>query len=438
MRFSIPLAVLSFILGSLILASSAQRSADAPTGFDNKSNGLTDDTTHQADQVKFEEVEQLSDGLGPLYNAQSCRECHQSPVSGASSQVSELRVGHQGPDGHFRNPEIPIAHGAEVITGRSLVNDRAICPNGAFPDKEIQERVPETETIRTFRLSLNLLGDGFVEAVADQTLIDLAEQQCKSSHRKICGQVLKVPIVEAPGQMGVGRFGWKDQHASLLSFSGDAYLNEMGITNRLQPDEVTTLCNAASEPNDTPGPDGLSDIDHFARFIRATKAPARDSQVASSPVANKGEGLFAKIGCATCHVEIMTTAPAGTKINGGMFTVPVALGSVTFHPYGDFLMHDVGTGDGILQATREHYGHKVFEMMSGYLSKQDFESSRNKIRTAPLWGVRLRPRLMHDGESLTLRDAILRHRGEASHVSQQFEKLKRPDQEAIIEFLKSL
>ncbi len=438
MRFLIPLAVLSLILSGLILASSASRSTEAPTGFDNKSNGVADDPTHQADQTKFEEVEQLSDGLGPLYNAQSCRECHQSPVSGAASQVSELRIGHQGPEGHFRTPEIQIAHGAEVISGRSLVNDRAICPNAAVSNNEIQERVPETETIRTFRLSLNLLGDGFVEAIADQTLIDMAKQQCKSSHRKICGQVLLVPIVEAPGQMSVGRFGWKDQHASLLSFAGDAYLNEMGITNRLQPDEVTKLCNTASEPNDTPGPDGLSDIDHFARFIRATKAPARDSELASSPVAKKGEGLFDKIGCATCHVETLTTAPAGTKINGGTFTIPPALGSITFHPYGDFLVHDVGTGDGILQATREHYGNKVFQMMSGYLSKQDFESSRNKIRTAPLWGVRLRPRLMHDGASLTLQDAILRHRGEASHVSQQFEKLKREDQEAIIEFLKSL
>ena len=438
MRFLIPLAALSLILSGLILASSASRSTEAPTGFDNKSNGVADDATHQADQAKFEEVEQLSDGLGPLYNAQSCRECHQSPVSGAASQVSELRVGHQGPEGHFRNPDIPIAHGAEVISGRSLVNDRAICPNAAFPNTEIQERVPETETIRTFRLSVSLLGDGFVEALSDQTLIDLAERQCKSSHRKICGQVLQVPIVEAPGQMSVGRFGWKDQHASLLSFAGDAYLNEMGITNRLQPEEVTKLCNSAPEPNDTPGPDGLSDVDHFARFIRATKAPARDSQLAGSAVATKGNGLFEKIGCATCHVETLTTAPAGTKINGGTFTIPVALGSITFHPYGDFLMHNLDTGDGILQATREHYGNKVFQMMSGYLSKQDFESSRNKIRTAPLWGVRLRSRLMHDGSSLTLRDAILRHRGEAGHVSQQFEKLKREDQEAIIEFLKSL
>jgi CxxC motif-containing protein (DUF1111 family) len=318
------------------------------------------------------------------------------------------------------------------------VNDRAICPNAAFPDKEIQERVPDGESIRTLRLSLSLLGDGFVEAIADQTLIDLATQQCKSSHKKICGQVLFVPVVEAPGQMGVGRFGWKDQHASLLSFAGDAYLNEMGITNRLQPNEVTNLCNAASEPNDTPGPDGLSDIDHFARFIRATKAPARDTQLATSAAAQKGLALFDKVGCAACHVETLTTAPAGTKINGGTFTIPPALGSITLHPYGDFLMHDVGTGDGILQATREHYGHRVFQQMSGYLSKQDFESSRNKIRTAPLWGVRLRPRLMHDGASLTLLEAITRHSGEARHVIQQFEKLKKPEQEAVIEFLKSL
>jgi CxxC motif-containing protein (DUF1111 family) len=433
MRIFIAAVALSFAL-----VSAAIPVPDAPTGFDNKTNGMVDDATHQADQTTFEEVEQLSDGLGPLYNAQSCRECHQSPVSGAASQLTELRVGHQGPDGHFRNPDIPIAHGAEVISGRSLVNDRAICPNGAFPNKEIQERVPETETIRTLRISLSLLGDGFVEAVADQTFVDLSKQQCKSSHGKICGQVLYVPIVEAPGQMGVGRFGWKDQHASLLSFSGDAYLNEMGITNRLQPTEVTSLCNTVAEPNDKPGTDGLSDIDHFARFIRATKAPARDVELAGTAAARKGFALFDKIGCATCHVETLTTAPAGTKIDGGTFAIPAALGSVTFHPWSDFLMHDVGTGDGILQATREHYGQKVFDQMSGYLSKQNFESSRNKIRTAPLWGVRLRPRLMHDGTSLTLFDAITRHHDEAAHVIKEFEKLKRPDQDDIIAFLKSL
>jgi len=433
MKLFIGAAVLSFALVSI-----TSQFPEAPAGFDNKSNGMVDDVTHQADQVKFDEVEGLTDGLGPLYNAQSCRECHQNPTSGGPSQITELRVGHLGPDGRFRNPEIPIAHGAETITGRSLVNLRAICPNGAFPSTEIQERVPDTESIRTTRISLNLLGDGFIEAVADQTLIDLSRDQCKASHGKICGQVLYVPIVEAPGHTGVGRFGWKDQQASLLSFSGDAYLNEMGITNRLFPDEVTTLCNTASEPNDRPGPDGLADIDRFARFMRATKAPARDAQLAETPQAKKGSDLFDKIGCATCHVRTLTTAAAGAKINGGTFTIPDALARMTFHPFGDFLLHDVGTGDGIVMAMQEHYGRNMYQIQWKNLSIEGFTSTQNRMRTAPLWGVRLRPQLMHDGQSVTLREAILRHLGEASHVTEKFKKLKRNDQEALIVFLRSL
>ncbi|MGO9209104.1 MAG: di-heme oxidoredictase family protein [Terriglobales bacterium] len=420
------------------LACFASSPAEAPTGFDNKSNGMVDDATHKTDQGTFEEVEAISDGLGPLYNAQSCRECHQDPTSGGSSQVTELRVGHEGPDHRFMNPEIPINRGAVVISGRTLVNDRAICPNAAFPTTEIQERVPETENIRTTRVSLNLLGDGFVEAVADQTLIDLAHKQCQDSHHKICGQVIYVPIVEAPGETGVGRFGWKDQHASLLSFSGDAYLNEMGITTRLFPDEVTTLCNTASEPNDTPDPDGLDDLDHFARFIRASKAPARDAQLAATPAATRGSELFEKIGCTTCHVATMTTAPSGTAINGGKFTIPDALGGKTFHPYSDFLLHNVGTGDGIVVPFVEHYGRKMSAIKWKNFSGEEFHNARFKMRTAPLWGVRLHSRLMHDGATLTLRDAVTRHGGEAAEVKHKFEKLSHADQEAILQFLSSL
>jgi CxxC motif-containing protein (DUF1111 family) len=411
---------------------------EAPAGFENKSNGLVDDATHGGDQGKFDEIEQISDGLGPLYNAQSCRECHQNPTSGGSSQVSELRVGHRDPDGKFQNPEIPIARGAEIIKGRTLVNDRAICPNASFPGTEIQERVPNSEEIRTFRVSLNILGDGFVEAVPDRTFVDLAENQCRKNHNKICGQILYVPILEAPGQTGVGRFGWKDQHASLLSFSADAYLNEMGITSRLQPDEVTNLCNTASEPNDKPGPDGFSDIDRFARFMRATETPARDSQVAQTPKARLGAELFDKVGCDICHVQTLTTAPAGTKINGGTFVVPSALAEKQFHPYGDFLLHNVGTGDGIVVAMLEHYGKKMYQYSWKNLSVSEYNKTAKSIRTAPLWGVRLHSRLMHDGASVTLLDAVLRHRGEASHVTEKFRKLKPAEKEALLEFLRSL
>jgi CxxC motif-containing protein (DUF1111 family) len=427
------------VLGSLVLVllSQALQTQEAPVGFDGKSNGLVDDPTHQADQGKFDEVENVADGLGPLYNAQSCRECHQNPQSGGASQVNELRVGHLGPDGRFRNPDIPIAAGTVTISGRTLVNDRAICPNAAFPDTEIQERVPESETIRTTRISVALLGDGFVEAVADHSLNELARQQCRQSHGKICGLAIYVPIVEAPGRAGIGRFGWKDTHASLLSFSGDAYLNELGITSRLFPDEVTKLCNTAPEPNDPPGPDGLSDVDRFARFIRATKAPARDAKLAQTAKAMKGSLLFDKIGCAVCHVRTLTTAPAGTMINGGAFSVPSALGSKTFHPFGDFLLHDVGTGDGIVIPVLEHYG-RASRQMPRECSPENFQKTRNRVRTAPLWGVRFRPRLMHDGASTTLRDAVLRHAGEASQMVRGFRRLSRDDQESVIEFLRSL
>jgi len=423
---------------SVALAFTSSPNPDAPTGFDNKSNGMVDDATHQADQAKFDDIETVADGLGPLYNAQACRECHQNPASGGTSQVAELRVGHQGPDHLFHNPDIPIAHGAEIITGRTLVNDRSICPSAAFPSTEIQEHVPDSENIRTKRISLGVLGDGFVEAVADETLIELARKQCKESHRKICGQVIYVPIVEAPGQTGIGRFGWKDQQASLLSFSGDAYLNEMGITTRLFPDEVTKLCNSAPEPNDEAGADGLDDVDHFARFIRASKAPARDSKLADAEQSKKGSKLFDKIGCTKCHVPTLTTAPAGTKINGNTYSIPEALGGKTFYPYSDFLLHDVGTGDGMVVPMLEHYGRKMYQTTWKNFSAQSFHNAQNKLRTAPLWGVRFRNRLMHDGESTTLRDAILRHRQEAYESAHRFDRMSAADQQAILEFLSSL
>jgi CxxC motif-containing protein (DUF1111 family) len=72
------------------------------------------------------------------------------------------------------------------------------------------------------------------------------------------------------------------------------------------------------------------------------------------------------------------------------------------------------------------------------LSLETFQATANRIRTAPLWGVRTKPLLMHDGTSMTFRDAILRHRGEASSVTGHFENLSKRDQDAIIEFLKSL
>lgn len=413
-------------------------SSEAPTGFDGQTNGLVDQKIHAADQNTFDEVEQISDGLGPLYNAQSCRECHQNPVSGGGGQNTDIRAGHRAANGQFEDPRIPVNDGKAFITGRTLVNDRAICPNAQFPNIQLQEHVPDSETIRTQRMVLNLLGDGFVEAVSDQTLLNISRKQCGETHGKICGQALYVPILEAPGKSGVGRFVWKDQQRSLLSFSGDAYFNEMGITNKLFPTEVTALCNTAPEPNDKPKPDGLEDIDLFARFIRATKAPPRDMALAGTPAAEEGSKLFDTSGCSTCHVRTLVTASAGTEIDGGTFKLPAALGSKTFHPYSDFLLHDVGTGDGIAVAMQEHFGAAAMKRTWKNFSYKRLQDAANKVRTAPLWGVRTHSRLMHDGNSLTLTDAILRHKGEAEGATERFKQLNPNEKAALITFLDSL
>ena len=122
----------------------------------------------------------------------------------------------------------------------------------------------------------------------------------------------------------------------------------------------------------------------------------------------------------------------------GNSSIPQALGSKTFHPYGDFLLHDIGTGDGIVVAIDEHYAKHMNRRQWKNISLEAYQLTANRMRTAPLWGVRTEPMLMHDGASVTFHDAILRHRGEASKVTHRFEQLGQKDQDAITEFLKSL
>src|SRR5947209_152703 len=358
----------------------------APADFDNKTNGLipqgtpvppnTDPKpgTFEADKFIFSEVDEISDGLGPVYNAQSCRECHQNPVTGAISQINELRAGHNlycnssnvcGPD-PCPPPQVCTTKFVDA-PGGSLINDRSIPTKNTrtppFFGAKAQERVPPLytagiignggpitgpEKVRTFRTSLNTLGDGFVEAVANQTLLNIAADQASRTGGQVHGQPIRVPVLESSGcdptnpatcAKRVGRFGWKDQHASLLSFSGDAYLNEIGITNFLILTENTSLGRfvgfgsgidqvrddqpCADDPSKTCGEDTEQDIVTFTEFMRATKAPPQDPDIQSvfKTDINAGKALFNNMpgvafSCSVCHVPKMMTAPPCTVING--------------------------------------------------------------------------------------------------------------------------
>jgi len=360
---------------------------EAPTGFDNSTNGFTEqgppfETLNEDTVVAlrsfndnrfiFEEVENIQDGLGPTYNAQSCRECHQNVVTGGASQVAELRSGRTE-DGQFFES-----------LGGTLIHSRA-----TYPD--IVEQITSEDNTRTFRISTNTLGNGFVESIANSTLLAIRNKEPEAMR----GTAVMVPVLEAGSKARIGRFGWKGQHASLVSFSADAYLNEMGITTPLFPEENTSNgryvgSGSGYDPVADPEDDGV-DVVAFADFMRSTKAPPRGTITADVLA---GEALFNKVGCDTCHTPSITTARPGAKINGGVLTVPAALGNKIIHPYSDFLLHDIGTGDGI-----------------PVLPLPEYASTATQMRTAPLWALRTRNRLMHDGQSLTKQDAIQRHAG---------------------------
>lgn len=402
-----------FTTPTLGQAVSATGELTANAGAQSVSNGIKEPPgdTFALDQAQFERRHDPSTGLGPVFNATACAECHQNGVTGAAGQTTEVRAGHKDANGNFVNPTVLINDGANTIAGRSIINDRAICP-------QAQEHVPPSENIRTLRATLNTLGDGFVEAIDDDTLRSISENQQRVSDGRIHGEPVEVPILEAAGQTRVGRFGWKDQDPTLLSFAADAYLNEMGVTNRLKPKDVTSVCKVTSDPEDKPDDLGLADIDHFAQFIRGTKVPPRNTVLAATPSARAGGALFKEIGCNTCHVESITTVRPGTLINGGAFTVPEALGNKIIHPYGDFLLHDVGTGDGIVQGGPP--------------------DTANKLRTSPLWGLQIKSRFMHDLKSLTLENAIRRHKGEAEDVTNRFRELTPAQKQQLFTFLNSL
>jgi CxxC motif-containing protein (DUF1111 family) len=343
----------------------------------------------------FLEVETASEGLGPAFNGTSCAVCHSVPAIGGTSAISEIRAGRRGPHGEF----IPLDD-----SGDSLFHLFSV------PSHACQPVIPAEATVIARRVPIAVFGAGLVEAIPDQTLLAL-EDPVDRNRDGVSGRAAIV-IDRATGERRVGRFGWKAQHATLLSFAADAYRNEMGITNDLfqqefaygVPRDRLRQCDPIPDPEDIRDPrTGRRGIDNFTSFMKVLAPLGRGTQ---DEATRTGEQVFGAIGCATCHTPVLTTGPSANPLFDRR---AVAL-------FSDLLLHDIGTGDGIQQAS----------------------AAPEEMRTPGLWGLRFRRPLLHDGSAATIDDAVRRHAGEADLARRGFEQASESDRAALVAFLKSL
>jgi CxxC motif-containing protein (DUF1111 family) len=343
----------------------------------------------------FLEVEATEEGLGPAFNGTSCAVCHNVPAIGGSGTIAELRAGRRNANGDFETLD---------QSGETLFHLFSV------PGHSCQPIVPAEANVFARRVPIPVFGAGLVEAIPDDVIRE-REDPFDRDRNGVRGRAAVITDVET-GRNRVGRFGWKAQHATLLSFSADAYRNEMGITNDLFPHEAAygvtadrmRLCDRFPDPEDIPDPrTRRRGIDNFASFMRFLAPVGR---AGGSEITRVGERTFAAIGCAACHVPSLMTGPSSNPL---FDRKPVEL-------FSDLLLHDIGTGDGIKQAAAES----------------------NEIRTPALWGLRLRRPLLHDGSAGTIREAIERHREEAALARRGYEQLSEADKAALIAFLNSL
>lgn len=373
----------------MLLTGSA--TAVAPPKFGDPLSGLTKDEMNLFSEGRedFMEEEKPEDGLGPVFNDVSCAACHSNPVVGGDSNVLETRFGRI----------VKKKFDAMNEFGGSLIQSQGIgvCGGG--------ETVPDEATIKAGRKTTPLFGLGLVDNVPDSLLDEIAEDQ-KRNHPDVAGTANRVKDV-ASGQNRTGRFGWKAQVATLLTFSGDAYLNEMGITNPFFPTEnapqgdakLLAKCDTVADPED----DGTG-VHNFNNFMTLLGPPPRGPV---TPKVLAGEAVFRQIGCAICHHPTLTTGPSSIA----------ALNQVSFQPFSDFLLHNMGSlGDGIEQGG----------------------ATGSQMRTAPLWGLSVRKTFLHDGRATNLPDAILAHDGQGLPARNRYTELSKSDLKDLIAFLNSL
>jgi CxxC motif-containing protein (DUF1111 family) len=356
--------------------------------------GLTADQLEQFDAGKdeFEEVETVDDGIGPIFNDVSCGSCHGTPAIGGGSETLETRFGKTKSNGKFD----PLSQ-----FGGSLIQKQGI--GGFGTCMYLAEIVPSQATITADRRTTPLFGLGLVDATPDQTFWDLANaEKCDPD---TAGKVSVVTNITT-GLDAVGKFGWKCQNPTLFQFSGDAYLNEMGITSPQFPDENCPQGDCGSlSCNPMPGlNDDGSDVQAFADFMTFLAPPPRGP---ITHAVNDGEDVFDNIGCVSCHTATLRTGPNAVA----------ALNKVKYHPYSDFLLHDMGS-----------LGDKITQNLA----------TGKYMRTAPLWGARKLTTLLHDGSAKSLDEAILAHAGQGKKARNKYAGLPSWKKTNLIAFLNSL
>lgn len=390
------LAALTVIALPLALAI-VVRAQDRPAGAGGPLAGLSPSefSEFRLGLDDFLEVETAEEGLGPAFNGTSCAVCHNVPAIGGGGLILEVRAGYRDESGVFKTFD---------PTGETLMHLFSTPTHGCQPG------IPNQATIVARRAPIPLFGAGLVEAIDDETIIAL-EDPLDRDRDGVSGRAGIVRDIDT-GRNRVGRFGWKSQHATLITFGADAYRNEMGITNDLFPTEVAfgirpeqiRLCDPFPDPEDVRDPrTGRRGIDNFASFMRFL-APLPRGPVGA--LEQTGQQVFAEIGCATCHTPALRTGPSARPIFDKVL-VPL---------FSDLLLHDVGTGDGIPQGA----------------------ATDREIRTPSLWGLRFRRPLLHDGSAVTIEDAIRRHAEEGERARRNFDRLDPSALQALMAFLRSL
>jgi len=326
----------------------------------------------------FQKVFSPVEGLGPLFNGRSCVECHAQPIPGGVAPGGAgivLRVGRNVGSGGF---DPLYGQGGPVARAHSIAGHGLPC--SAIPG------IPAAANVTSVRSATALFGLGLVDAVPDEVIF------VKDSVGGIRGRPNL--IRDADGRDRPGRFGWKADTAELEQFVADAFRNELGITSPRAPLDPTALA---------PGCGVFAGLDDDGTTVRSVAAYIRSLPplLSDKLPSQAGKAAFVHAGCEACHVPSLP-GPGGEAVT----------------LFSDLLLHDMGPtlDDGIVQGT----------------------ASGAEWRTAPLWGVGSRSRLLHDGRATSLSAAILAHDGEGAAAAQAFRTMTAQQRQHLLAFLESL